>query len=247
MLGANAIGFQSFAYARHFMSTCMSTLECEISHAGVTVGSRFSSVGIFPIGIDFSTTDARRTTPAVLDRVKAIAQAHEGQKIILGHDHLDYIQGIPNKLMAFDRFLRDHAEWRGKAVLIQVTTSHRTPKYINSSIASATSSPTAPNALRRTSSFDISQQLGQQIAEAVERINSTYGTPTYLPVEVVTEDLSDIEYLALLTAADACLVTSIRDGTAFLLFIYFSKTIVMQKSTSRRTIISSASKKGRRP
>ena len=53
------------------------------------------------------------------------------------------------------------------------------------------------------------------VADVVGRINSRFSTLTYQPVVFLhTEDLSFSQYLALLTVADAFLVTSMREGMA---------------------------------
>jgi trehalose 6-phosphate synthase/phosphatase len=33
---------------------------------------------------------------------------------MLGVDRLDMVKGIPQKLLAFEKFLEEHAEWRDK-------------------------------------------------------------------------------------------------------------------------------------
>ena len=35
-------------------------------------------------------------------------------QIMLGVDRLDMVKGIPQKLLAFEKFLEEHAEWRDK-------------------------------------------------------------------------------------------------------------------------------------
>lgn len=39
---------------------------------------------------------------------------------MLGVDRLDMIKGIPQKLLAFEKFLQEHEEWRDKVLLVQV-------------------------------------------------------------------------------------------------------------------------------
>jgi hypothetical protein len=43
---------------------------------------------------------------------------------MLGVDRLDMIKGIPQKLLAFEKFLYEHPEWRDKVLLVQVRGSH---------------------------------------------------------------------------------------------------------------------------
>jgi trehalose 6-phosphate synthase/phosphatase len=50
---------------------------------------------------------------------------------LLGVDRLDMIKGIPQKLMAFEKFLEDNVQWRSKVVLIQIAVPSRldVPEY----------------------------------------------------------------------------------------------------------------------
>lgn len=41
-------------------------------------------------------------------------------QVMLGVDRLDMIKGIPQKLLAFEKFLQEHEEWRDKVLLVQV-------------------------------------------------------------------------------------------------------------------------------
>ena len=46
--------------------------------------------------------------------------SYAGRKVMLGVDRLDMIKGIPQKLLAFEKFLHEHPEWRDKVLLVQV-------------------------------------------------------------------------------------------------------------------------------
>jgi trehalose-6-phosphate synthase len=53
------------------------------------------------------------------------------------------------------------------------------------------------------------------VADFVSHINSRFSTLTYQPVVFLhTQDLTFSQYLALLSVADAFLVTSLREGMA---------------------------------
>lgn len=45
---------------------------------------------------------------------------------MLGVDRLDMIKGIPQKLLAFEKFLEENPDWRHKVVLIQIAIPTRT-------------------------------------------------------------------------------------------------------------------------
>lgn len=54
-----------------------------------------------------------------------LKQAYGGRKVLLGIDRLDYIKGIPLKLLAMEHFLLQHPEWIGHVVLVQVVIPSR--------------------------------------------------------------------------------------------------------------------------
>jgi trehalose 6-phosphate synthase/phosphatase len=50
---------------------------------------------------------------------------------MLGVDRLDMIKGIPQKLLAFEKFLEENPGWRNKVLLVQIAVPSRTdvPEY----------------------------------------------------------------------------------------------------------------------
>ena len=50
---------------------------------------------------------------------------------MLGVDRLDMIKGIPQKLLAFEKFLEENPEWRDMVLLVQIAVPSRTdvPEY----------------------------------------------------------------------------------------------------------------------
>ena len=48
-----------------------------------------------------------------------------GQTVLIGVDDMDLFKGIELKLLAVERVLEHHPEWRGRLVLIQVTNAPR--------------------------------------------------------------------------------------------------------------------------
>lgn len=45
---------------------------------------------------------------------------------MLGVDRLDMIKGIPQKILAFEKFLEENPSWRDKVVLLQLAAPSRT-------------------------------------------------------------------------------------------------------------------------
>ncbi|KAJ7124806.1 alpha,alpha-trehalose-phosphate synthase [Mycena crocata] len=193
LLAADLVGFQTANYARHFRQTVSRIMAYEALPRGIQLSEgegegrrlRFVDVGVFPMGIDVQQLEEKKREPDVAEWVQVLKQRYAGMKIVVGRDKLDEIQGVRHKLLAFQAFLEKYPEFQQKVVLIQV-------------------------ALQTTAT-----DLAGSIADIVTHINSRFSTLTYQPVVFLpTQDLTFSQYLALLTVADAFLVTSLREGMA---------------------------------
>ena len=56
------------------------------------------------------------------------------------------------------------------------------------------------------------QALAKHVNELVGRINGVYGTLEYSPIHYINQSIPQDELIAIYHLADACLVTSVRDG-----------------------------------
>ncbi|KAG0315061.1 threalose-6-phosphate phosphatase [Dissophora globulifera] len=184
LLGANQVGFQTYSYARHFISCCTRVNGYESTPRGVDALGSTVWVGTFPIGIDAERVERQRRTPGVLPKMDAIRKTYKGKRIIVGRDKLDLVKGVQQKLQAFEKFLNDYPEMQGEVVLIQVT-----------------SPPLVEN-----------PKLEAKVAELVAHINGTYGSLNFTPVHHYHQHIARDEYYALLSVADIGLITSVRDG-----------------------------------
>ncbi|KAF9134720.1 hypothetical protein BGW39_006143 [Mortierella sp. 14UC] len=183
LLGADLIGFQTYSFARHFLQTCSRLLSVESSPKGIQLENTAVNVGIFPIGIDTKTLNVKRQDPEVAQWVKVLKEKYAGMKLIVAREKLDYIKGVRQKMLAFERFLNLYPEWQGKIVLIQVALSTSEQNEVQG-----------------------------QVSDVVTRINSRFSNLSYQPIVFLRQDITFSQYLGLLTAADVCLITSLRDG-----------------------------------
>ena len=191
VLGANMIGFQSYSYSRHFASCCSRILGFDALPAGVDAYGAHIAMDVFPIGIDAEAVTRSAYGASEIDRlITRIRLQYPGQKIIVGRDRLDTVRGVAQKLQAYDKFLECYPEWRGKVVLIQVT------------------SPTSIEEEKE----DAGHRIANKVADLVAKINGAYGGLEYNPVYHYPQYLSRDEYYALLRVADLGLITSVRDG-----------------------------------
>jgi trehalose 6-phosphate synthase/phosphatase len=123
--------------------------------------------------------------------------------LFLGVDRLDYIKGIDLKLKAFANFLRDNPEKRGHAHLLQVAIPTRT----------------------EVASYNL---LKCEIEQLVGHINGEFATATDTPVRFICSTLDFDEMVGLYRAADALLVTSIRDGMNLVALEYVASQPIEQ-------------------
>ncbi|EGZ17853.1 hypothetical protein PHYSODRAFT_461147, partial [Phytophthora sojae] len=129
VLQADLVGFQTFDYERHFLSTCHRLLGVECSHKGVRSSfadrDHFTSIGVFPIGISLEPFARAASSMPTLNRVNELHDKFGGKRIILGIDRLDNIKGIPHKMLAMEMLLDRFPEWQHNVVLVQIGISSR--------------------------------------------------------------------------------------------------------------------------
>ncbi|EHA46903.1 hypothetical protein MCOR02_007757 [Pyricularia oryzae] len=183
MLGANLVGFQIHEYTRHFLQTCSRILSAEATPDGLQLEDRFVDVINMPIGIDPVALSEHRKEPQVLEWVNKLRKQYEGKHLIVARDKLDHVRGVRQKLLSYELFLNQNPEWRGKTMLIQVALS--------------------------TSE---KSELDATVSDIVTRVNSSWASLTYQPVTYLKQDIGYAQYLALLTIADALMITSQREG-----------------------------------
>ena len=77
-------------------------------------------------------------------------------------------------------------------------------------------------------------ELQSQVSDVVSRINSKFSNLAYQPVMYLHKDITFSQYLALLSTADVCLITSLRDGMNLTSHEY----VVCQETKHRPLILS---------
>ncbi|KAH7103409.1 alpha,alpha-trehalose-phosphate synthase t [Auriculariales sp. MPI-PUGE-AT-0066] len=197
VLHCDLIGFHTYDYARHFLSSCTRILGLPTMPNGVEFEGRYAHVGTFPIGIDPEQFVEGVNKAKVQARLKELEQRFQGCKIIVGVDRLDYIKGVPQKMHALELFLTQHPEWIGKIVLIQLAVPSR-------------------------QDVEEYQNLRSTVNELVGRVNGRFGTVDFMPIHFMHKSLPFDELCALYAISDACLVTSTRDGMNLVSYEYIA-------------------------
>ena len=195
LVRCDLIGFHTYDYVRHFLSSVSRILRLNTTPNGFVFEGRQVTVGAFPIGIDIDRFTEGMRRKGVQDRMKALSNKFDGVKIIVGVDRLDYIKGIPQKLHAFEVFLTEHPEWIGKVVLIQVAVPSR-------------------------QDVEEYQNLRSMVNELVGRINGKFGTIEFTPIHFLHKSVEFEELISLYGISDVCLVSSTRDGMNLVCYEY---------------------------
>jgi len=182
------VGFQTETDVTNFSRYLVN--ECGLKRVNgdrFAFGDRVVQVGQFPVGVE--TEALQRLSRRAIESgfVREVLESLSGRDMIIGVDRLDYTKGIPERMDAYERFLTNFPDWRGKVTYLQITPRSRTgiPEYA-----------------------DISRKVG----EAVGRINGAFGEASWTPLRYINKAHSRTALAGLYRAARAALVTPLRDG-----------------------------------
>ncbi len=182
------VGFQTEIDAANFARYLENENHLKpVSEDIYAIGNRVVQIGVFPVGVE-TEAFARLARRAIeSDFVREVLDSLSGRAMIIGVDRLDYSKGLPERMHAFERFLNNFPDLRGKVTYLQITPRSRTgiQEYAD---------------------------IGRQVGEAVGRINGTFGEASWTPVRYINKAHSRTALAGLYRGARAALVTPLRDG-----------------------------------
>lgn len=196
LLGADLIGFHTYDYERHFLSSVRRLLGLEVSFNDIYLGNRIIKVDSFPMGIDYKKfSDAakeheKNTTAQQSDlqqRLNNHKKSTPDAKLILSIDRLDYSKGIAKRLNAFEYFLNKYPQYKEKVrlIILAVPSRSNVPQY---------------------------QLLKKEIDELVGRINGDFSTVSWTPIWYFYRSVPFENLIDLYTSSDIAWLTPLRDG-----------------------------------
>nr|XP_029121402.1 alpha,alpha-trehalose-phosphate synthase [UDP-forming] 6 isoform X3 [Elaeis guineensis] len=201
LLNSDLIGFHTFDYARHFLSCCSRMLglsyESKRGYIGLEYYGRTVSIKILPVGIHMGQLRSVLSLPETEAKVAELIEQFRdrGRVMLLGVDDMDIFKGISLKLLAMEELLKQHAEWRGKVVLVQIANP------------------------ARGRGKDV-REVQEETHATAKRINDAYGGNGYEPVILINDPLQFYERMAYYVVAECCLVTAVRDGMNLIPYEY---------------------------
>ncbi|TVR67725.1 MAG: bifunctional alpha,alpha-trehalose-phosphate synthase (UDP-forming)/trehalose-phosphatase [Spirochaetaceae bacterium] len=187
LLGADLIGFHTYDYARHFLSSVRRLMGFDNSMGIVRTDKRAVKVDVFPMGIDWDRFAGAGDLPRVKEVRALLDQQYSGQQLVLSVDRLDYSKGIPARIRAFGKLLERYPELLERVTLLIIVSPSResVPRYMD---------------------------LKREVDELVSDINGRLSTLGWTPIHYQYQTASFEELSAIYRRADVLLVTPLRDG-----------------------------------
>ncbi len=191
LLGSSIVGFHTQAHCNNFFDSVDRYLEARIDRelSAVVRGGHRTFVRPYPISVEWPVHWLADLPPAAQCRQNVRERfGLKGDALVgVGVDRLNYTKGVEERLLAVERLLELHPEYRGRFSFIQVAAPSRT-------------------AIERY------RQLNDAVVALAERINQRFGADGYRPVVLLHEHHQPPQVFELYRAADVVYVSSLHDG-----------------------------------
>lgn len=204
MLGADVVGFHTWAWAHTFMGGTHLDDErgtaapafpagaapgegryVEMSPSG-PVRHRRTDVAVYPLGVDADELRALAHRPEVDQKLAELRAQVGDRRTIVRVDRTELSKNILRGLLAYRELLTVHPEWRGRVV-------HLASAY-----------PSRQD-------LKVYRDYTAAVSELAAEINAEFGTRDWQPVLVAVQD-DFARSLAAYRMADVALVNPVRDG-----------------------------------
>ncbi len=196
LLGADLIGFHTYDYERHFLSSVTRILRHDVDFNEIMLKDRIVTVNSYPMGIHYNKFEQaalknqeqkKKERSELQRRLDLHLDATPDAKMILSIDRLDYTKGIANRIRAYEYFLEKYPNYKEKVRLVMLAVPSRSnvPQY---------------------------QLLKKEVDELVGRINGKFATVSWTPIWYFYRSMPFENLIDLYTSCDIALLTPIRDG-----------------------------------
>lgn len=188
VLGSDLIGFHTFDYVRHFLSSTRRILGLENEMNTIYHEERVIKVDVFPMGVDYDWFSRKIDSPEYNAQVKEIEDnLGDDVRMILSIDRLDYTKGIKERIKSYGMLLEKYPEYIGKVRLNLIV---------------------APSRVEVKTYSDLLHEIEILVSE----VNGKYGTFSWMPVWFYFQSFPQENLIAFYRHADVLLVTPLRDG-----------------------------------
>src|SRR5262249_6094032 len=182
-------GFHTQEYATNFLNTVMEIIPnaaVDVLNMQVRVNRSLTTIVTMPLGLDFAYWQrlSKASRPKAAAIPKKYGLAHQ---VVLGVDRLDYTKGVIEKLQALSTFLTNNPSWLRRFHYVQLA---------------------QPPQSNRAEFTEYAALVRAKVCE----INEHHRTDGWEPVVLLEGNFDHAELAAWYQAADALLVTPVRDG-----------------------------------
>lgn len=168
-------------------------VDYAVRHAGglfrdgaLSIYDRVVRTGVYPIGVHVDDVRAQAELPRNRRQATRIRAALL-DRLILSVDRLDYSKGLPRRFAAFERFLTEFPAHHGLVTFMQIAPPSR-------------------------SDIETYQVIRRQLEGESGRINGRFAEVDWVPLRYMNKSFERNVLMPLYAAAQACLVTPLRDG-----------------------------------
>jgi trehalose 6-phosphate synthase len=187
MLGCDLIGFHVEEYVDNFIESAEVLLGAEVDGNVIRYNGHETRAEAHPIGIEVDRFKEMAHDPSIEKEARKFRERLGTDNVVIGIDRLDYTKGIRSRMLAFEQFLEENPEYHGNVSFFQIATPSRTE-------------------------LESYQQIRREVDEVVGRINGRFARESWVPVNYRYRTYTQFELCAFYRAADAALITPLRDG-----------------------------------
>ena len=188
VLGADLVGFQTYADAQNFSRAARRYTDADGTDTELRYKDRRVLVNSFPISIDFDWFERNSLLPEVRAQAELVRRRlSTKRKVLLSVDRLDYTKGIDSRLTAFELMLSRKRVTADDCVLVQIAAPSREPVFEYG-------------------------EMRTRIEQMVGRINGEYSEPGKVAVHYFRRGFTREQLVPYYCAADVMVVTPLRDG-----------------------------------
>ena len=182
------VGFQTQDWLQAFEDYVVTEAGgLALSGGRMSAFGRTLCTGAFPIGIDAEDFERIVRSSQAVRSYDLMAASSVFRSLVVGVDRLDYSKGLEERLMGFEQFLKDHPDYLGRTMLLQIAPPTR-------------------------EEVDAYQEIRARLESQCGRINGEFADTDWTPIRYVHKVYPREELAGLYRAARVGLVTPLRDG-----------------------------------
>ena len=179
-------GFQTENDRAAFLDYAGRRAGGSIENGVVSIYGRTVRTGVYPIGVHVDEVRASAELPRNRRQATRIRAALL-DRLVLSVDRLDYSKGLPQRFAAFERFLAEYPAHHGLVTFMQIAPPSR-------------------------SDIETYQAIRRQLEGEAGRVNGRFAEVDWVPLRYLNKSFERNVLMPLYAAAQACLVTPLRDG-----------------------------------